>query len=319
MRSVASPEHDFVSDSFIEIAEDLARSEIYGYVEADRGSFDFACHLTQHRSRLIVGQTLRSHAAGIEKDLNKLLHDPEDSVPVYLFSNHAAHFSRIGETVNLARARLADRVDLLRLIPYPVFDADDEDQRKTVYEIVRKSVLDDLLLNVVLGKLTSIDILIFLRENGIAGLELACLEKIGRNGFVNFPSLAKDLGPDIKPTTLRVRVANLAAAGMLRSPLREGIYWLTQRGRVFLKICALLTSGNATTELLYIARHLGLFEETPANMGAERPSSTGLLLLAEISACEGQMGVRLSGGPYEDDPAGTLVRLPARSRIWVER
>jgi hypothetical protein len=95
---MASAEHEFVSSTFLSVADYLARSELFTFAEADRRRFDFACLLTQHKERLVVGETLHHHAAGIEKDLNSLLLDDGDSVPVYL-SHTASHVSRIGEVV----------------------------------------------------------------------------------------------------------------------------------------------------------------------------------------------------------------------------
>ena len=90
---MASAEHEFVGECFLKVAEEFSESQIYGYQEASRGVFDFACHLTQNLRRSVVGQTLQHHAAGIEKDLNTMLFDEEDSVPVYLFSDTARHRS----------------------------------------------------------------------------------------------------------------------------------------------------------------------------------------------------------------------------------
>src|SRR6266702_1736538 len=126
---MASPEHDFVSRTFLEVAREMSHSEIFTYVEAERSRYDFGCLLTQHRTLAIVGQTLKDHPDGIEKDLNWLLLGGGDSVPVYLYSDVARHVSRIGEIVNNARARIPDRVGLLRLYEYPPFDADDEHER----------------------------------------------------------------------------------------------------------------------------------------------------------------------------------------------
>ncbi|WP_147403944.1 hypothetical protein [Nocardia panacis] len=44
-----------MTDVFIETARELSRSEVFGYAEADRGLFDFACVLTRDNSRHLVG------------------------------------------------------------------------------------------------------------------------------------------------------------------------------------------------------------------------------------------------------------------------
>ena len=57
-------EHDFVTECFIGVAHEMSRSEVFGYKEADRGVFDFACVLTRDNSRNLIGYTLTHHAAG---------------------------------------------------------------------------------------------------------------------------------------------------------------------------------------------------------------------------------------------------------------
>jgi hypothetical protein len=324
---MASPEHEFVSATFLAVAEELAHSEIFTFAEADRGRFDFACLLTQHKHRAVVGQTLQ-HAAGIEKDLNWLLLDSADSVPVYLYSHTARHVGRIAEVVGNARDRLPDRTSLLRLYPYPTFDADDERQRSAVENEIRRQVADDLLLNVVFGRLAGSDIQLFLLGVGIRGLQIAILETIALDGFLNFPALAQPL--KMKPTTLRSRVANLVAAGMLRTPIDASLYAVTQRGRVFLRICALLRGSDVGPELTFILDRLGLLVDgrgpdawrpRDAPFLGFRSPPTGhqhlQLLIDEIDASQDAFGIEISGGPYEDDPAG---RFAAPTDLtWVER
>lgn len=165
---MVSPEHEFVRAESLSAAADLARSEIFGYSEAERGRFDFACLLTQHKERAVIGQTLRSHAAGIDKDLSSLLQDQADSLPVYLHSFTPKHISRIGEFVNSARHRLSDRVQLLRLIPYPMFDANVANDRETVCNHFRERVLDDIFAERRFGRLAAIDVALYLEERGPA-------------------------------------------------------------------------------------------------------------------------------------------------------
>lgn len=317
-----SAEHEFVSASFVRAAEELARSDVFAYVEADRGRFDFACLLRQHIDRAVVGQTLRSHAAGIEKDLNWLLLEPGESVPVYLYADTAAHVSRIAEVVSNAKHRLVDRVSLLRLYPFPVFDADDDRERAAVAAHIREQVLDDLLMNVVFGRLAASDVLIFLNGLGIRGLQIAALEVIARDGFTNFPALGRAIG--INPSTVRPRVINLLAAGMLKTRVGASVYYLTQRGRVFLRIAALVSGGAVVgPELEFILRRLGLLaagdflDELP-ELDPSRPFSGPPLrrLVDEVNASRDAFGIPISGGPYADDPTGRFI---PGDPDWVER
>jgi hypothetical protein len=206
-------EHDFVTDTFIEVTRDLSRSDLYCYGEADRGVFDFAAVLTANNERQLIGQTLTHHAAGIDKDLASLLFESRSNLPVYLYSHDARNEGRIQEFLHRATEQLPERTKLVRLIRYPAFDADHEKERNAVAEAIRAQILDDLLLNVLFGRLAAEDVDMFLQGTGIPGLLLAVLEAIACGGFVNFPSLAEPL--DMKPSTLRARVQTLLAAGLL--------------------------------------------------------------------------------------------------------
>ncbi len=233
-----SEEHNYVTDLFVRYTRDMSHSELFGYAEADRGRFDFACVLTRDHSRQLVGQTLTRHAEGIDKDLASLLHEPEGELPVYLYSHEARNEGRVQEFLHNARRQLPDRVSLLRLFRYPVFDADNESERELVARAIRDQIREDLLLNVLFGRLHATDIAMLLQGTGIPGLLIAVLDEIARNGFINFPALGRAL--DTNPTTLRARVSSLVAAGMLEQAAQASLFRATPRGRVLLKICALL-------------------------------------------------------------------------------
>src|SRR5437879_4985859 len=193
-----SPEHKFVSSTFVRVVDQLSRSELFGYREADRGRFDFACVLQRDHSRQLVGQTLTRHAEGIEKDLNSLLFGDSSELPIYLYAQSTRNEARIREVLHEARLALPDRVALVRLYPYPPdFDADKESDRATVEECIRDRMVDDLLLNVLFGRLSATDVALFLNSTGIPGVSLAALEAIGLFGFFNFPELANNLGGSI--------------------------------------------------------------------------------------------------------------------------
>lgn len=74
-----SVEHEFVTNCFIEISNSLSRSKLYGYREADRGGFDFACVLTRNRSRAL-GSTHGSGWPTIESSATPSFF-PEDADP----------------------------------------------------------------------------------------------------------------------------------------------------------------------------------------------------------------------------------------------
>ncbi|MEV4757307.1 hypothetical protein AB0J86_19625 [Micromonospora sp. NPDC049559] len=316
-----SAEHDFVTEKFIETASELSRSELYGYKEADRGLFDFAATLTANNQRQLVGQTLTHHAAGIDKDLSALLFESKSNLPIYLYSHDARNEARVQEFLQRASEQLPDRTRLVRLIRYPAFDADQEEERLAVAAAIRSQILDDLLLNVLFGRLTASDVDLFLQGTGIPGLLLAALENIASHGFINFPTLARPLG--MKPSTLRSRVQSLLTAGMLTQQVGASVFSATPRAAIFLRACRLLARHPVISgELAFILQRLGLWEGT-----ANPPTPTSLeelltipytpikkrqKLLFEIQSATIQFGVSFANESY-------LVTDPTREDNWVGR
>ncbi|WP_280297082.1 hypothetical protein [Nocardia abscessus] len=313
-----------MTEVFIESARELSRSEVFGYAEADRGRFDFACVLTRDHSRNLIGQTLTHHAAGIDKDLGSLLHDLGGELPVYLYPHEARSEGRVQEFLYNARGRLPDRVELLRLFRYPVFDADNDAERNAVANAIKSQVIDDLLLNVLFGRLSSSDIDFFLNGLGIPGLLMATLNEIAVNGFLNFPTLGKVLNSN--PTTLRPRVSTLVAAGMLEQAARGSFYRATPRARVFLRICHLLLRGAMIgAELAFILNRLNLGDGTavriasPDDMVSMQFSSEmkRAILLHELHHAIKEFGASFSG---EGFLLGSRPDLPEPPGVtWVGR
>jgi hypothetical protein len=95
-----------------------------------------------------------------------------------------------------------------------------------------------LVLNVLFGQLTKTDIELFLQASGQLGQSFAILREIATNGFVNFPTLAKAVAAS--PSTLRLRVSNLVAAGMLQQAVDGSFFRATRRARVLMRIVYLL-------------------------------------------------------------------------------
>jgi hypothetical protein len=309
-----SDEHKFVTDTFIEVARELSRSALYGYGEADRGTFDFACSLTATNTRQLIGQTLTHHAEGIDKDLASLLHDSGKDLPVYLYAHDARNEGRVQEFLHRAQGRLSDRASVLRLFRYPHFDADVESERCAVASAIRSQILNDLLLNVLFGRLQALDISLFLQGTGIRGLLLATLEEIALNGFVNFTVLANAL--QMKPSTLRSRVQALLAAGMLAQMPGKSMFAATPRAAILLRICALLRSPSISSELAFILERLDLggattYDPLPAKSDEFlklpfSPEGKRVRLLDEIHASFA-FGLRLTSTHYEVvDPLASM-------------
>jgi hypothetical protein len=270
-----SDEHRFVTSTFLELTQDLSRSRVYGYQEADRKIFDFACVLASNYERQLVGQTLRSHPDGIEKDLNTLLLGQTSEISLLLYSDSAKNVARIHEVLARARRTVPDEVARLRLFSYPAnFDADDEDQRAAVRTSLEERVVDDLLLNVVLGNLLSNDIAVFLdstsRHN--PGLLLALLERIA----VDLWPTATDLGRQFKDTagvgSIRRRLQALFMCGMIERPLQRSVrpYRISHRGWTLLRLCKLLSEKTITAELAFIVGRLGIGPERHVLMNDSR-------------------------------------------------
>ncbi|MQA85749.1 MAG: hypothetical protein GEV03_14290 [Streptosporangiales bacterium] len=291
-----SEEHRFVTSAFIDTVYELSNSELYGYLEADRGGFDFACVLERDRSRPLVGQTLRSHSEGIGKDINFLLFAEESESPVYLFSDNARNVTRVRDTLHRASSSLPKRVELVRLYSYPgESDADDESQRRMMRELLREKIIDDLLMNVLFGRLTSADIAMFLSVATMPGLLLACLEEMAVGGMLNFADLADRL--DSKSSTTRARVHSLWAAGMVQQLNGAVFYRLTQRARVFLKVCHL--AASRTGWAAYWSARVITLSGLPSPLFPRDGSSRAPLLLCAASsrsiAAGWTGGTRLTG------------------------
>lgn len=316
-----SEEHDYVTDTFVRCTRELSRSELFGYAEADRGRFDFACVLTRDHTRQLIGQTLTHHAAGIDKDLASLLHESDGELPVYLYPHEARSEGRVQEFLHHARGAIPHRVSLLRLFRYPVFDADNESERALVTQTIRDQVREDLLLNVLFGRLNATDVGMLLQGTGIPGLLIAVLDEVARHGFFNFPALGRAL--DTNPTTLRPRVFSLVAAGMLDQAAQASLFRATQRGRVMLKVCSLLLRDRMIgPELAFVLDRLDLGSDPAVPNPVPLDALIGLgfsavdrrkWLVTEADAAVTRFGVELSGeGFVVDDPQHSGM-------IWIGR
>jgi hypothetical protein len=279
-----------------------------------------------------VGQTLTHHAEGIEKDINWLLFAEDAEIPVYLYSYSTRNESRVQEVLHRASRQLSHRTGLVRLFKYPAdFDADRDEQRDLIYNLLRSQIVDDLVLNILFGNLATLDIDLFLNGATMYGLLLSVLEIIATKGFINIPSLARDLGSAVHPSTLRPRLQHLVTSGMLETLLHSSMYRLTQRARVFLQICGFIAEDcQPTPELVFILDRLQLgirdIRPLPVDLDQTFPifefgltsSKRAALLIREIVAAKRCFGISVSGGPYGDDPQGLMDKFPDR-QTWIGR
>ncbi len=260
-----SVEHKFLSHCVTGVLSELARTNLYAYVEAERRKFDFACEILRDWSRPLVGQTLWNHTAGVDKDLRTMLLDADAQICAYVARDTVKARRLLSEVMRDFRSR-GDLISPHRLrvfwVPHD-FDADDEQQRILVMGMLRESIGRDILMNVVFGNLTSEDVRSFVRTSGRAGLHLAVLHAIStsRDLGLRTQDLANQL--DASPGSVRERLLRLAGCGFIAQfggvviPSR-----VTLKGRVFLDLCGELqrqvSAGNLNAEILHILRLLDM-------------------------------------------------------------
>jgi len=163
-----SPEHLFISEQLDISLSRYSRTKLYGVLEAERKTFDYACILDRDFSRPLVAQTLWHHPEGIDKDLRTLLHDMQSQLKVYFFKDSIRHRARIEEVIRSYKSSpLRQQLVGLRLFPVPSdFDADSEAHREWMADFVDRQILTDLLFAVVFGQLTAHDFDVFMRTGG---------------------------------------------------------------------------------------------------------------------------------------------------------
>ncbi|HZI77681.1 MAG TPA: helix-turn-helix domain-containing protein, partial [Gemmatimonadales bacterium] len=106
----------------------------------------------------------------------------------------------------------------------------------TVRRHLQQGVVDDLLFNVVFGRLTPTGVRAILLGSGMPGLETAILHHIATFGFLNYRELRDRFG--VSAGTLRDRVARLQMAGLLLQPSDGGQqYFAGPAARAYLRIC----------------------------------------------------------------------------------
>lgn len=314
-----SDEHKFVTSAIIASFDSLSESRLFGYSEADRGMFDFACNIVGFNRRELIGQTLTHHAAGIDKDLASLLHSDPEILPIYAFPNEAKHEGRVQQFLVNARPSLPRKVELLRLLRYPTFDASVESERMTVANKIREFIRDDLILTVMMGRLSAVDVGLFLQSTGIQGLAMAALDAIADHGFVNFPTLADRIG--VSPSTLRPRVQALVTSGLLEQAVGASMFRSSARGCALLKLCAIALENRESVELEFILEKLKLaLDITPRELTLEEilvlefsPVGKMIHLLSEALSARRKFGARV-GTDYEVGRVGV-----GREIDWIGR
>jgi hypothetical protein len=308
-----SAEHRFISETFLSALETFSASRLYTYSEADRKALDFACSLERDWQRVLAGQTLWKHSAGIAKDLLYLLSEDQAAIVAYVARHNSANEHALFDLVeHVRRSRFATELRRLRIFWIADdFDADDELKRTTLRQHIEKSIANDILLNIVFGRLSAVDVRFFLANASMPGLLLATLHTIAKQGFFNYTTLSKAVG--VSASTLRPRISALVTSGMLGTYPAEAMYFVSSRGRVLLDICYQISKSGSdiTPELSYILDLLQInLNQAQVDdyysleaWQLRSPADGGSMLLGELHAAATRFGVDMEGPPYQIDSA----------------
>ncbi|PCD05707.1 hypothetical protein CMV16_22000 [Peribacillus simplex] len=258
-----SPEHIFLSDYFLEVMYEFSELRLYGFKEADRKKYDFACILEKDWQRPLIGQTLWKHTEGIDKDIRIMLGEKQANIWSYIARDTTKNRALLHEVVEDYK-NMGMENDLYRLkvfwVPHD-FDADNLESQSIIKTILKESVVTDILFNIVFGTLSANDIRYFLNDTGLIGLNFAVLHEVATNGFINYPQLSKRF--EVSAGPLRERIIRLTGSGLLWQLGTGSMYYVSLKGRVFLQIInrlftEVVHNNTISAEMLFIIRKLGL-------------------------------------------------------------
>ncbi|MCX4236376.1 hypothetical protein [Streptomyces ortus] len=288
-----SPEHDFLSESALQIMEKAAKSGLFSYQEGSRKLFDFSCDLKKDWSKIVSGQTLWKHDRdGIDKDIRTLLTQRDVAAAVYIARHSTQNKRRLAEVTGSYRdTPMRDRLSRLRVFWVPAdFDAKNAHARDSAYETLRDEMTKDLLMQVVLGGLTPQDVSRF-AASGRPGYPLAILSYVKTQEYRSISNTSKALG--LSAQILKEEIQRLFVVGFLESDsLQGGIFRISDSGNAILDICSRLRDylhenlgeDNKNQELEHICRLLGIdYSSIPSEVAStvtkrELQSPTALLM-----------------------------------------
>lgn len=231
-----SDEHKFIKKCITDALYNFSKTKLYEYSEADRNKFDFACTLECDWSRPLVGQVLWRNRRGIEKDIRTLINDSDSDIKVYAISTTLSHESAFIEVMN--DYKKSDRYpDLFKVRPIRIpenIDLDKDIDRKNVNEIIRSQIVDDILFNIVFGRLTPEDLNLLLTAGNNCCIEIALLYKIATNNFSSLASLSRSMRTSSTP--IRESLPFLVGLGFLESSPFSAKYKVSLKGRVLLDL-----------------------------------------------------------------------------------
>ncbi|WP_437914617.1 hypothetical protein WME73_02485 [Sorangium sp. So ce302] len=318
-----APEHAFLKTETVAVLNRFARLRLYGCTESDRRRFDLACMLERDWKRPLVGQVLWKHSEGLEKDIRTMVTDGEADIWLYVASDQVRHRLALEEVIHdYRRSGRAQDLFKLKVLWIPSdFDADSEVERGAVARVLESQIVEDILLNVVLGNLSADDVAFFLKASGIPGLNLAVLCEAAKGEPTNFSMVARNLGVSAAP--IREKFMLLAGAGLVAAPLGSAAYQVTPRGTVFLDLLARVwqqaTSDAVSSEMKFLLEKLG-GDVVPLGVVNENrevfPSNPYVGLLKTIASAERRWGLDLATlrPPVESAPAQQGVAADGASR-----
>lgn len=260
-----SPEHFFLKSEFLKVLDEFSTTKIYGYTEGERKKFDMSCSIKRDWERPLVGQAMWGNESGLDKDLRTLVTTTDADIWAYVVKDSIKSRATLYEVIkDYKNSKYRESLFKLKLFWIPSdFDADKDKERKTVGEILKNSIVDDLLFNIVFGNLTKNDFTFFIEGiTGIFGLPLAILSHIATCGLGNYVMIHETLGVSKSP--IREKTGQLQAKGFL-----TGTGLLTHislKGRVLLSIIRRFIeeyeSKKFTPEMIFIMSKLGQQMET---------------------------------------------------------
>ena len=260
-------EHQYLSQTFLAILETFSRSKLYSYRESDRGKFDIACMLTESWDYLLNGQTLWKHSEGIDKDLRTLLVASDAPLLTYVARDTTRHRSVFSEAMSdYRKVRDSQKFRHFRVFWVPFdFDADSEQERRLVESQLRHDITEDVLLNVLFGRLDSSRVhaaMMMHPSTEKLGLELAVLHSIAVEGFTSLGWLSHKF--HVSSGTVRERISRLQVCGLVIQKRAAGQgYSVGPAGRAMLRLCSqvykVVNDGTSlSSESIEIMKMLGM-------------------------------------------------------------
>lgn len=185
------------------------------------------------------------------------------------------------------------------------FDADKEKQRELVGEILKSQIVNDILFNVVFGRLTTEDVRLFLSSSGVSGLNLAILHRIATQGFYNISRLKEQLSVSAGP--IREKLPLLAGIGFVSKLTGISMYDDTQKGRLFLELASRIWNEHRnpplTAEIVYVLKKLNctpVSEEEVQSSEEIFPKNPYIGLIKTIKHLERRWGIDFSLIDYSE-------------------